>query len=74
MEEPRYNWNLPMYYFTNKILSENKIVVTMSKNMGDELYGGYSNYYRIRNLLNSKTGMIFLKIWMRKLHLNSIKY
>ncbi|MDC3023397.1 asparagine synthase (glutamine-hydrolyzing) [Pelagibacteraceae bacterium] len=67
MEEPRYNWNLPMYYFTNKILSENKIVVTMSGDMGDELYGGYSNYYRMKKLVKQpKNWDDFLKIWMRK--------
>ena len=67
MEEPRYNWNLPMYYFTNKFLSNNNIVVTMSGDMGDELYGGYSNYYRIKNLSNKpKTWEEFLKLWMKK--------
>ena len=67
MEEPRYNWNLPMYYFTNKFLSQKKIVVTMSGDMGDELYGGYSNYFRLKNLIHKpKTWNDFIKIWMRK--------
>ena len=67
IEEPRYNWNLPMYYFTNKILSQNNIVVTMSGDMGDELYGGYSNYFRIKNIINKpKKWDDFIRIWMRK--------
>lgn len=67
IEEPRYNWNLPMYYFTNKILSQNKVVVTMSGDMGDELYGGYSNYFRIKNITNKpKTWEEFIRIWMKK--------
>ena len=67
IEEPRYNWNLPMYYFTNKYLSQNNIVVTMSGDIGDEIYGGYSNYYRIKNFINKpKTWDEFLKIWMKK--------
>ena len=30
IEEPRYNWCLPMYFFTNNILSKNNTVVTMA--------------------------------------------
>ncbi len=67
MEEPRYNWNLPMYYYTNKFLSQNKIVVTMSGDIGDELYGGYANYFRIKNIINKpKTWDEFIRLWMRK--------
>ena len=67
MEEPRYNWNLPMYYYTNKFLSQNNIVVTMSGDMGDELYGGYANYFRIKNIINKpKTWDEFIRLWMRK--------
>ena len=39
IEEPRYNWCLPMYYFTNNILSKNKSVVTMAGDIGDEIWG-----------------------------------
>lgn len=49
MEEPRYNWNMPMYYYTNQFLSNNKTVVTFSGDMGDELLGGYEKYYHIKN-------------------------
>jgi len=49
MEEPRYNWNLPMYYYTNQYLSKNNTVVTFSGDMGDELLGGYEKYFHIKN-------------------------
>ncbi len=67
MEEPRYNWNLPMYYYTNKFLSENDIVVTMSGDMGDELYGGYTNYFKIKNIIDKPRNWDeFISLWMRK--------
>lgn len=67
IQEPRYNWNLPMYYYTNKILSENDIVVTMSGDIGDEIYCGYQNYYQMKYMKNKpKNWNDFLKIWMKK--------
>lgn len=67
IEEPRYNWALPMYYFTNRILSQNDIVVTMAGDMGDELYGGYENYYRMKKFINKpKTWDQFIRMWMKK--------
>ena len=67
IEEPRYSWNLPMYYLTNKILSKNKTVVTFSGDIGDEIFGGYSKYLRMYNL-NEKpnTWCDFIKMWMIK--------
>ena len=67
IEEPRYNWNLPMYYYTNKFLSNDKITVTMSGDIGDEIFGGYQQYYNLKNMPNKpKKWRDFLNIWMRK--------
>ncbi len=67
IEEPRYNWNLPMYYYTNKILYNNNIVVTMAGDIGDEIFGGYAHYFRMHKMLNKpKTWSDFIRIWMRK--------
>ena len=67
IEEPRYNWNLPMYYFTNKFLSKNKIIITMAGDIGDEIFGGYKKYYTIKQMPNKpKKWRDFLKIWVKK--------
>lgn len=67
IEEPRYNWNLPMYYYTNKFLSNKKIVVTMSGDIGDEIFGGYQRYLNFKNLVNKpKTWRDFIKLWSKK--------
>ena len=67
IEEPRYNWNLPMYYFTNKFLSKNNVVVTMAGDIGDEIYGGYSQYYNFKHMNDKpQTWRDFIKIWMKK--------
>jgi len=47
MEQPVYNWNMPMYYETNKKLAEAGVVVTMAGDMGDELLGGYPKYWKL---------------------------
>jgi asparagine synthase (glutamine-hydrolysing) len=49
MEQPVYNMSMPMYYYTNKFLSEQGVVVTMAGDMGDELLGGYQKYWKLRN-------------------------
>lgn len=67
IEEPRYNWNLPMYYYTNKFLSQNEIVVTMAGDIGDEIFGGYQKYSNIKQMDNKpKKWKDFLKIWAKK--------
>jgi len=67
MEEPRYNWNMPMYYYTNKILSQNGTVVTMAGDIGDELFGGYSKYFSMKNLTKKPASWKeFVWIWMHK--------
>ncbi len=69
IEEPRYNWNLPMYYHTNKFLSQNNIVVTMAGDIGDEIYGGYSHYFRMKEMVNKpKNWSDFIRLWMNKFH------
>ena len=67
IEEPRYNWNLPMYYYTNNILSKNKTVVTMAGDMGDEIFGGYAKYLRMYNLEKKPNSWEeFIRMWMIK--------
>ncbi len=69
IEEPRYNWNLPMYYFTNKFLSKNKIIVTMAGDIGDEIFGGYEKYLHMKKINNKpKTWRDFLKLWSKKFY------
>ena len=67
IEEPRYNWNLPMYYLTNKVLSKHNTVVTFAGDIGDEIFGGYSKYLKMHNLIEKpKNWSDFIKMWMRK--------
>ncbi len=67
IEEPRYNWNLPMYYYTNKFLSNNNVIVTMAGDIGDEIYGGYQKYINYRKVEQKpKKWRDFLKLWMQK--------
>ncbi len=67
IEEPRYNWCLPMYLFTNKILSENNTVVTMAGDIGDEIFGGYTKYLKMNQLeIKPKNWSDFVKMWMIK--------
>ena len=67
IEEPRYNWNLPMYYLTNKVLSKHNTVVTFAGDIGDEIFGGYSKYLMMHNLIEKpKNWSDFIKVWMRK--------
>ena len=48
MEQPVYSPSLAMYCYTNKILHDNGIVVTMAGDMGDEVLGGYPKYWKLR--------------------------
>ena len=48
MEQPVYNISMPMYYHTNKRLSEQGVVVTMAGDMGDEILGGYPKYWKCK--------------------------
>lgn len=67
MEEPRYNWNMPMYFYTNQFLSKNKTVVTISGDMGDELLGGYEKYYHFKNNPKQpKSWEELIYLWMHR--------
>jgi len=50
LEQPAYNPSLAMYCYTNKVLHDNGIVVTMAGDMGDEILGGYPKYWKLRKL------------------------
>ena len=67
IEEPRYNWCLPMYFFTNKVLSTNNTIVTMAGDIGDEIFGGYNKYLKMYHLEKKpKDWSDFIKMWMVK--------
>jgi len=68
MEQPVYNWNMPMYYETNKKLSEAGVVVTMAGDMGDELLGGYPKYWKLtkpEEKIKSWEGLVWK--WMHRI-------
>ena len=53
MEQPAYNPSLAMYCYTNKVLHDKGIVVTMAGDMGDEILGGYPKYWKLKRDLKS---------------------
>ena len=66
MEQPVYNPSMVMYYYTNKVLSEDGIVVTLAGDMGDEVLGGYPKYWKLRNRnVSTWTGLI--EAWMNRI-------
>lgn len=69
IEQPMYNPSLAMYYYTNKVLSDDKIVVTMAGDMGDELLGGYTKYWSFRKGKWGKPNSFgdLVKIWMKRI-------
>ena len=59
MEQPVYNWNMPMYYETNKKLA---------KALGDELLGGYPKYWKLtkpEEKIKSWEGLVWK--WMHRI-------
>lgn len=65
MEQPVYNPSMAMYCHTNKVLSENGIVVTVSGDMGDEILAGYPKYWKMKNpeFLQKKIGKTKIESW-----------
>ncbi len=67
VEEPFYNWCIPMYEQTNKIMNQERIVVTLSGDMGDEILCGYEAYYHVfkqRKKINNHRECV--KLWLTK--------
>ena len=66
MEQPVYNPSMAMYYYTNKFLSEDGIVVTLAGDMGDEVLGGYPKYWKLRNQ-NVTNWTQLVEQWMNRI-------
>tara|TARA_R110001606_G_scaffold260326_1_gene408148 strand:+ start:1 stop:1047 length:1047 start_codon:yes stop_codon:yes gene_type:complete len=76
MEQPVYNQSIALYYYTNKVLHDNGIVVTMAGDMGDEILGGYPKYWEltqteyIERMIGKKqidTWDDVLALWMQRI-------
>ena len=68
MEQPNYNPSNPIYCYTNKILADNDIVVTMAGDMGDELFGGYPKYLNLYHSTKKPvTWKDLLLLWMKRI-------
>ena len=63
LDEPIYNPNIPMYEQINKVMSEEKIVVTLSGDMGDEILCGYPKYFK-RGIMPSFTHRDVVSQWI----------
>jgi len=66
MEQPAYNPSLAMYCYTNKVLHDNGIVVTMAGDMGDEILGGYPKYWKMKKL-KFKSWAAIIDHWTRRI-------
>ena len=66
MEQPVYNPSMVMYYYTNKVLSDDGIVVTLAGDMGDEVLGGYPKYWKLRQK-NVNTWKGLVEAWMNRI-------
>tara|TARA_B100000683_G_scaffold239169_1_gene245527 strand:- start:78 stop:1796 length:1719 start_codon:yes stop_codon:yes gene_type:complete len=77
IEQPIYNANIPMYSYTNKLMHEKGVVVTMAGDLGDELLCGYPKYLRIykgKSLSHRETVLLWLQRLKRPLSLPNTKY
>ena len=66
MEQPVYNPSMVMYYYTNKVLSDDGIVVTLAGDMGDEVLCGYPKYWKLRQK-NVNTWQGLVEAWMNRI-------
>jgi asparagine synthase (glutamine-hydrolysing) len=66
MEQPVYNPSMAMYYYTNKVLSNDGIVVTLAGDMGDEVLGGYPKYWKLRQK-NVTNWQGLVQEWMNRI-------
>ena len=66
MEQPVYNPSMVMYYYTNKVLSDDGIVVTLAGDMGDEVLGGYPKYWKLRQK-GVTTWQGLVEAWMNRI-------
>ena len=66
MEQPVYNPSMAMYYYTNKVLSNDGIVVTLAGDMGDEVLGGYPKYWKLRQK-NVANWQRLVEEWMNRI-------
>jgi len=74
MEQPNYNPSNPIYCYTNKILADNDIVVTMAGDMGDELFGGYPKYLNLYHSTKKPvTWKDLLLLWMQRIKKGSYR-
>ena len=74
MEQPNYNPSNPIYCYTNKVLADNDIVVTMAGDMGDELFGGYPKYLNLYHSTKKPvTWKDLLLLWMQRIKKGSYR-
>lgn len=72
MEQPNYNPSNSVYCYTNKVLADNDIVITMAGDMGDELFGGYPKYFNLYNSKDKPTSWKeLLELWMQRIRKGS---
>ena len=72
MEQPNYNPSNSVYCYTNKVLADNDIVITMAGDMGDELFGGYPKYFDLYNSKDKPTSWKeLLELWMQRMRKGS---
>jgi asparagine synthase (glutamine-hydrolysing) len=67
MEQPNCNASNPTYCYTNRVLADDGIVVTMAGDMGDELFGGYPKYSNLYHSAEKpQSWRQLLGLWMKR--------